>query len=91
MDAGEDPARATERECLEETGLMVQVTSLMDVIPGQAHTRGADILIVYYANILSGTPQAGDDADKVDFFDLLDLPPLAFSSTYQILARIQPG
>ena len=85
MDAGEDPALAAERECLEETGLVVKVTQLLDVIVGQAHARGAEILIVYQADVRSGTLRAGDDADQVDFFDPLDLPELAFASTQSIL------
>jgi ADP-ribose pyrophosphatase YjhB (NUDIX family) len=88
VDAGEDPARAAERECLEETGLTVQVTELVDVLFGQEHPRGAHILIVYRAEILSGEAQPGDDADRVGFFELNDLPPLAFLSTQQILNQI---
>ena len=48
VDAGEDPERAAERECLEETGLNVKVSGLVDVLSGQEHPRGADILIIYY-------------------------------------------
>lgn len=88
VDAGEDPAQAAERECLEETGLTVQVTQLLEVISGQEHPRGAHILIVYQGTILSGTPQAGDDADRVAFFQLSQLPPLAFHSTAHILAKL---
>ena len=85
VDAGEDPARAVERECREETGLSVTTSRLLDVIAGQVHARGADILIVYQVEICSGTLKPGDDADRAQFFDLSDLPPLAFSSTQAIL------
>jgi ADP-ribose pyrophosphatase YjhB (NUDIX family) len=88
VDAGEDPARAAERECLEETSLKVRVTRLVDVLSGQEHPRGAHILIVYQAEILSGVIKPGDDADRVGFFDLNSLPPLAFSSTQHILNHI---
>ena len=87
VDAGEDPARAAERECLEETGLRVQVTNLLDVISGQAHPRGAHILIVYRAETLGGQLHPGDDADQADFFSPDEFPPLAFESTGQILER----
>jgi 8-oxo-dGTP diphosphatase len=89
MDAGEDPAHAAERECREETGLVVKVAHLLDVVAGQAHARGADILIVYQAELLTGELQAGDDADSAGFFDLADLPPLAFDSTLAIIATWQ--
>jgi len=88
VDAGEDPARAAERECLEETSLSVHVTRLIDVIAGQEHPRGAHILIVYQAEIISGEINPGDDVDRTAFFDLHNLPPLAFNSTQKIIDKI---
>lgn len=85
VDAYEDPARAAERECLEETGLQVRVTGLLDVIGGREHPRGADIFIVYNAEVIGGTLRAGDDADDVGFFPLDHLPPLAFATTQRVL------
>jgi 8-oxo-dGTP diphosphatase len=85
VDAGEDPAVAAERECIEETGLNVKVTGLLDVFPGQEHPNGAHILIVYRAKIISGDLSANDDADGVGFFPFDKLPPLAFSTTDKIL------
>jgi len=35
VNAFEDPARAAERECLEETGIIVHATVLHDVISGR--------------------------------------------------------
>jgi ADP-ribose pyrophosphatase YjhB (NUDIX family) len=87
VDAGEDPAEAVVRECLEETGLQVRVTALLDILAGQEHPRGAHILIVYRGEILSGELKAGDDADQAGFFTLQGLPPLAFNSTWLILKR----
>jgi ADP-ribose pyrophosphatase YjhB (NUDIX family) len=85
VDAGEDPTRAAERECLEETGLGVRVTAVHDVIPGLEHPRGADMVIIYRAEIVSGGLHPADDADAVDFFPLDALPPLAFQATRRIL------
>lgn len=85
VDAGEDPKLAAERECFEETGLHVEVTELINVYSGREHDRGADILIAYHAETRSGELIPGDDADKAAFFQLSDLPPLAFTSTYEIL------
>ena len=89
VDAGEDPASAAERECLEETGLRVKVSSLVDVLSGQEHPRGAHILIVYQGNVLTGALRAGDDADCANFFTLDELPPLAFKSTQEIIDRVR--
>ncbi|NMC77840.1 MAG: NUDIX hydrolase, partial [Chloroflexi bacterium] len=40
VDAHEDPVKAAARECLEETGLVVQVTDLLDVLAGREHRNG---------------------------------------------------
>lgn len=85
VDAYEDPARAGERECLEETGLVVEVTGLQDVIAGREHERGADIILVYRARVVGGELRAGDDADLAQFFVRDHLPPLAFRATRQAL------
>jgi 8-oxo-dGTP diphosphatase len=85
IDAGEDPARAVERECLEETGLQTRVTGLLDVLFGLEHPRGAHILIVYRVEVISGDLKPGDDVDQVAYFLRQELPPLAFSTTRKIL------
>ena len=85
VDADEDPARAAARECLEETGLTVRVTRVLEVVAGREHERGADFVIVYAAQVESGEPLAADDADAVGWFSKSDLPPLAFKATRQIL------
>lgn len=81
VNALEDPARAAERECLEETGLEVEVTGLLGVISGREHQYGADIVIYYGASVVGGSMAPGDDADQVDFFRRDELPPLAFKAT----------
>ncbi len=87
MDAGEDPARAVERECLEETGLEVSARTLLDVISGKEHSRGANLLIVYRVEVLGGELRPADDVDRADYFQLTDLPPLAFETTTKVLSR----
>lgn len=86
VDAGEDPARAAERECWEETGLNVHTTRVLDVIAGREHERGADFIVVYYAEVLSGDLLPADDADRAEWFLRSQLPPLAFDATKKILS-----
>jgi len=86
VDAGEDPAQAAARECLEETGLLVRVDCLLNVLFGLEHPRGAHIIIFYRAEIISGTPTPGDDVDRVAFFSREQLPELAFETTRKILS-----
>ena len=85
VDAYEDPARAAERECLEETGLVVRVTALLDLVSGREHENGADILLLYRAELVGGLLQAGDDARDAAFFSRANLPPLAFRATRKAL------
>jgi 8-oxo-dGTP diphosphatase len=85
VNGGEDPAEAAARECLEETGLIVHVTRVLDVIAGREHDRGADFIIVYHAEVVSGLLIANDDADAVEWFARTALPPLAFKATQKIL------
>lgn len=85
VDAGEDPAQAAARECLEETGLQVRITRVLDVVAGREHPRGADFVIVYAGEVLAGEMQAADDADLAGWFRRDDLPPLAFHATEVML------
>jgi 8-oxo-dGTP diphosphatase len=88
MDAGENPEETARRECLEETGLQVKITGLLDLISGREHEHGADLVLVYKAEVIGGILQAGDDADQVDFFLLNDLPALAFIATQKTLQKL---
>jgi len=88
VDAGEDVRHAAEREALEETGLRVQAVELLDVIPRAEANEGADILIVYRAEVVGGELHAGDDADRAEFFHRAALPSeIAFASTRLVLER----
>lgn len=89
MDAGEDPRLAAERECREETGLNIRVNTLFDVLSGRAHPNGADLLLVYLAEVVGGQIQPGDDAGQAAFFPLDRLPELAFESTARVLERLR--
>jgi ADP-ribose pyrophosphatase YjhB (NUDIX family) len=76
------------RECFEETGLNIVDVQLVDVMFSQEHPRGASILIVYRAKVESGTLKSGDDANQAAFFNIRQLPPLAFASTYTIIESL---
>lgn len=90
LNAEEDPASAAERECLEETGLAVRVIDLFHVSTGRDHPRGADVVLVYLAEIVSGRLTAMDDAEDARFFPLDQLPPLAFRATHDAIQKISP-
>ncbi len=87
VDCGEDPRDAAVRECMEETGLEVEITGLVDLYYGKTHIDGAEIVIVYKGRLIGGTLVARDEVDAAAFFDSESLPELAFPSTEQILDR----
>lgn len=91
VDGGEDPARAAEREGLEETNLVVRATRVLDVFFRATPTEGADILIAYHANVLDGELRPGDDATEARYFDPDHLPELAFPSTHAIIKNWTSG
>lgn len=87
VNGGEDPAEAAARECREETGLSVRVRRVRDVIAGREHDRGADFIIFYDADILSGRLSPADDADAAEWFPSTQLPALAFKATQKVLLK----
>lgn len=88
VNAFEDPQAAAVRECREETGLEAHIDSLFQVLYGREHPRGADIFLVYRAEVADGTLIPADDADEAGWFPLSDLPPLAFETTRKIFAKL---
>jgi 8-oxo-dGTP diphosphatase len=87
----EDPQEAARRECLEETGLSVQIDRLIDVFHTPDDGGVADIVIAYAASILAGTLRAADDAEAVGWFSRSNLPELAFLPSQRLLARWVAG
>jgi ADP-ribose pyrophosphatase YjhB (NUDIX family) len=85
VDGAEDPRAAARRECLEETGLEIEIGELIDVIHGLEHPNGASIVIAYRGVVVGGEMKPEDDADAVDFFAKDRLPPLGFQATHRLV------
>jgi 8-oxo-dGTP diphosphatase len=79
VDAGEDPRETAAREVLEETGLVVEVTDVVDVYT--AAGGSASFFLAFRGAVVGGTLAAGDDATDARFFAADALPELAFEST----------
>ena len=90
VDRGEDPRETAVRETYEETNLRVAITGLEGVYFNQPQNGfSSSIFIMFRAEILGGKLQAGDDATAADFFTLDNLPELAFTSTFDAVARLK--
>jgi ADP-ribose pyrophosphatase YjhB (NUDIX family) len=88
VNADEDPAAAAARECLEESGLAIQITGIIDIRFGREHPRGSDFIIIYRGQTIGGELHAGDDASAAEWFERGQLPGLAFQSTKDILEKL---
>ncbi len=88
IEIGEDVRAAAVREALEETGLAVEIDSLLAVETCFDDPRGTTLLVLYRAHRTGGTPNAGDDAEDVGFFPLAALPPLAFEAHRTVLGSL---
>ena len=77
------------REVREETGLVVRLTGLLDVLTTDDDPRKAAILVVYEAVEVDGELQPGDDAREAAFHRLDDLPePVGFRNHRLVLQRL---
>ena len=86
----EGPEQAAVREFLEETGLEVRLTELLDVRQYKNDTRGPGVVILYRGQIVGGELSAGDDASEVGLFGPDELPDdIAFATHRRVLARWQ--
>jgi molybdenum cofactor cytidylyltransferase len=82
VDRGEVVGAAAVREVLEETGLTVEITSLIGVYsePGKAV-----IVIAYAAEVRDGSPVATDDLVELRAYDPENLPEMAFAHDTRIV------
>lgn len=85
VDRGETVEAAAVRETLEECGMRVSLTGILDAYSTPARDV---VVIVYAAHALEGTPEAGDECSEVRLFPPETLPwdELAFESTRAALA-----
>jgi ADP-ribose pyrophosphatase YjhB (NUDIX family) len=80
VDLGETAPAAAMRETLEETGLRVSLTGILDVYSFGGH----EVLVVVYAgDVVGGSPRAGAECSELGYFAPESLPwdELAFEST----------
>jgi len=79
VEYGETVESALIREIAEETGLKVKIKSLIGVYSDpNRDPRGHIISIAFRAHIIGGEVLSGSDASEVRFFDIRNLPRLAF-------------
>lgn len=88
MDADESPEEAVAREVAEEAGVTVRVLGLRGLAPMAGWQERRGVLLLYTAEALTETAQAGDDVSDARWFTREEVPwdELAFESTAQEVA-----
>jgi ADP-ribose pyrophosphatase YjhB (NUDIX family) len=89
LEFDEDPQDAAARECLEETGLELDIGPLLGVRPYTEDFRGPGVAIIYAGRVVGGALAPGDDASRARFFHPHELPPkedIAFASSREVLS-----
>lgn len=79
VEYGEKTEDAVLREILEETGLKTSIKNIVGVYSDpDRDPRGHTVSIVYLLESCGGSLKGGDDASDAKFFNVEDLPDLAF-------------
>lgn len=91
QEAGETLHDCARREVLEETGITIRVTRLLDVLDLIAHDASGTLerhytLVDFQGEALAGEPVAGDDALHAAWVPIADLPGLGlWSETMRVI------
>lgn len=86
----EDFLTAAIREVKEETGLEVQIRSILNVVSNFLSPELHTLAIILLAGVKSGEPLAADDLETLDWFPLSGpLPTMAFEADEFIIRRVQ--
>ena len=88
VDQGEVVEEAAAREVREETGLQVEIGSLLGLYSDAGRPV---ILVAYEAKVVGGSLAAGPEVLDLGFFPPNDLPPLAFPRDKHLLEVWQQG
>jgi ADP-ribose pyrophosphatase YjhB (NUDIX family) len=84
----EDMLNAAKRETLEETGLIIDLHSIIQVTNNFHKPDLYAIVVVFYACVKSGVPTPGDDLDKLDWYPMDGpFPTFAFEADKEIISR----
>jgi 8-oxo-dGTP diphosphatase len=79
-ESGEEVKDAALRELEEEAGITGEIVRLIDVDTVDNDFYGSLAIVTYEVRATGGELKPGDDAIDAQYFPILDLPPLAWSS-----------
>lgn len=88
VDYGEEVRAAAARELIEETGLVAEIGQVVFVASNFHDPAKLTVGVWFEGTVTGGTLRAGDDAIDVGWFELDDLPDLAFDTDREFLAGL---
>ena len=88
IEFGEDFLTAAHREVKEETGLDVEIRSILNVVSNLLSPRLHTLAIILLAGVFGGELCAGDDMEALEWVPLSGpLPEMAFEADEHIIER----
>lgn len=87
LEVGETPEEGALRELLEETGLKGEIDRLLGVVTTPSTLYRAVLMVGFLVKDSQGELLPGDDAEETRYFNLKDLPEIAFDSHKTFIER----
>ncbi len=92
IEFGEDFLSAARREVFEETGLVVEVEAIINVVSNFLAPDLQTLVIVLQGRVVGGDHAPGDDLEELQWVSSVeDLPDMAFDSDRYIVGRFLEG
>jgi len=92
MEFNENFLAAAHREVAEETGLRIEIQSIVNIVSNFLSNRLHTLVVVLLGSPVSGIEQPGDDIEELQWFPLEGpFPPLAFEADEYILGQVARG
>jgi len=88
IDDGESAIQASLRELEEETGLKGIVNNFIKIFNHESELYGHVIIITYEVGVIGGELKAGDDAECAKFFNVEEIPTLAFPFQQEAVEQV---
>jgi len=97
VETGEHLDQAIVREVREETGLLVQPTSIATIFErimrdAEGRAEYHYVLVDYFCTVLGGKLQAGDDSDQVEWVPLVAVDSVKLTEgTREVIQKVHPS